>query len=201
MKIKIIRHSERLDYANPLYWMVCIGQYWNDPPLTRNGTEMANKYGIELAQNNFRPKYIFTSPYQRTIVTATEIIKSLDNPELKIEPLLSEYQKSNRHTVSLYPNGIEATYNNKYVGYNFPETYDEFEKRVIYILEKLIQDYDDDFAIITHGEFLKVMTIYLQQKYPDIILSNSKIQYLATIEFDFDKNNNTIIENSIKFNF
>jgi len=71
--VKIIRHSERLDYTRPLYWLTCIGQYWADTPLTKNGHDMARIRGQTLKTDGFDPKYIYTSPYNRTLATSTEI--------------------------------------------------------------------------------------------------------------------------------
>lgn len=57
-KIKIIRHSERLDYKHPFYWLICFGYHWSDSPLTKTGHEMAKTKGEMLSKIKFSPKYI-----------------------------------------------------------------------------------------------------------------------------------------------
>ncbi|AYV85513.1 MAG: putative phosphoglycerate mutase family protein [Satyrvirus sp.] len=48
VQIKIIRHSERLDFAHPLYWLFCFGHYWADPPLSPKGHITAHEKGKNI---------------------------------------------------------------------------------------------------------------------------------------------------------
>uniref|UniRef100_A0A6C0LQY9 Phosphoglycerate mutase family protein n=1 Tax=viral metagenome TaxID=1070528 RepID=A0A6C0LQY9_9ZZZZ len=204
MQIKIIRHSERLDYANPLKWLFYFGQYWYDAPLTINGSKSAKEKGKNLKDDIFNPKYIFTSPYTRTLTTSTEIKETFSSSKIIIEPLLAEYQPKDKHTIALYPDGIPTTYNDINTEFSFPETYEDFTKRIKFIIQQLIDDYDQDMIIITHGESLKVFINYLQNMYPESILNidrNSnidKIPYLTTISFIYDKTRREILHDSIK---
>lgn len=198
VKIKIIRHSERMDYTYPVYWMFCVGQYWADSPLTKNGYRIAYEKGKTIAENNTDIKYIYTSPYSRTMATAMEIKKSLPKAEIRIEPLLAEYQPRNKHTINLYPDGIPTTYEGSETEFVYPETPELFAKRVDFILTKLIEKHNDDFIIITHGEILKVFINTLQSQFPDTIVDAGCVPYLTTVSFEYDKKNNKILEKSIQ---
>lgn len=198
IQIKIIRHSERLDYTNPLYWLVCFGHYWADTPLTKNGYQMANAKGKKMISENFNPKYIYTSPYTRTLSTATEIKTSFPNCEIIIEPLLAEYQPSYKHSIILYPNGIPTTYQGQETEFSYPETLEILEKRIKFIISKLINKHDNDIIIVTHGEVLKTYINYIQSLYPDIMLDPGSTPYLTTLSFGYDKVNMKIDEKSVR---
>jgi broad specificity phosphatase PhoE len=197
IKIKIIRHSERLDYTYPIYWLFYIGYYWADSPLTINGHKMANDKGKELASSNFRPKIIYTSPYTRAMATATEIKNSFPDAEIIIEPLLAEYQPMYKHRIGLYPEGIPTTYDGTKTEFSYPESEDFFCKRVIFIISKLIDKNCNDFIIITHGKFLKAYINHLQLLYPDVMLDINNVDYLTTLSFECD-DSKKIIETSIR---
>ena len=198
MRVVIIRHSERLDYTSPLLWMVCIGHYWNDSPLTYRGYTMARERGQKLAETEIKPKLIYTSPYNRTMATANEILNHFPGAVLAIEPLLSEYQPSSPHTVSLYPNGIPTTFEGVETEFRFPETEEELDKRVRFIISKLIEKNDDDIILVTHGEIVKVFTNYLVMAYPDLILDLRGAPYLTSLSFEFDKTTQQIIPSTIQ---
>lgn len=198
VQIKILRHSERLDYTYPLYWLLCFGQYWADSPLTSNGHRIANIKGKELKTDNFDPKYIYTSPYSRTLATATEINNTFTQSEVIIEPLLSEYQPNFRHRISLYPDGIPTTFEGEQTDFSYPESYDNFSKRIKYIINKLIDRHDCDLIIVTHGEVLKTFVSHIQNMYPDILLDPGNTPYLTVLSFEYDKKNNVIIEKSVR---
>lgn len=197
--IKIIRHSERLDFTYPLYWLVCFGHYWSDSPLTNNGYLIANNKGKELI-NDFNPSFIYTSPYTRTMATATEISKSFPKTEIIIEPLLSEYQPYYNHKINLYPTGIPTTYNGVNTDFSYPETYESFSKRALFIINKILQKHpNQDIIFITHGEFLKFYLNHFKSLYPKLKINSDYIPYLSTLSFDYDETN-SIIESSIIFN-
>lgn len=198
VQVKIVRHSERLDFTHPFYWMVCFGHYWADPPLTSNGHKIAADKGREMISNDFNPGHIYTSPYTRTLATSTEIKTSFPHSEIVIEPLLSEYQPIFKHRINLYPDGIPTTYNGLETEFNYPETYDEFSNRVQYIISRLIEKHDQDFIVVTHGEILKVYINYIQSLYPDLMLDAGSTPYLTILSFDYDKTEQRILESSVK---
>lgn len=200
VKIKIVRHSERLDYTYPLYWLICFGYHWSDSPLTTNGYKMVKKKSKKIIDNNFNPKYIYTSPYTRTMGTSTEIQKLFYNSQILIEPLLSEYQPYFAHCTSIYPNGIPTIYNDMETGFTYPETEDNFYQRVKFIVQKIVEKHDDDLILVTHGEFIKKYINYLQKMYPEIVLDPGSTPYLTVLSFECVKNQDgfIIVRESIK---
>ena len=198
IQVKIIRHSERLDYTNPVYWLFCIGNYWADSPLTANGHKLAHDKGIEMVSTDFNPKHIYTSPYKRTMATSTEIKTSFPHSEIVIEPLLSEHQPYYKHHIELYPNGIPTLYNGQETEFTYPETYDDFSNRVQYIISALVEKNDHDLIIVTHGEFLKLYINHLQTTYPDLLLDSSGTPYLTVLSFVINKETGEIDEKTIK---
>lgn len=196
VKIKIIRHSERLDYTYPCYWLICFGHYWSDSPLTANGHIIAYKKGQKMV-GMINPTHIYTSPYTRTMATSTEISTSFPKTEIVIEPLLAEYQPYYKHRINLYPHGIPTTYDGQETEFSYPETYEKFMERVQFVVKKLIEKHDGDIILVTHGEVLKVYINYLQTMYPDLMLDPGTTPYLTSITFEFNKNTNTITQESI----
>ncbi|AGC01733.1 phosphoglycerate mutase family protein [Acanthamoeba polyphaga moumouvirus] len=195
-KIKIIRHSERLDYKHPFYWLLCFGYHWSDSPLTTTGHEMAKIKGEMLTKINFNPKNIYVSPYNRTMETATEIKAYFPDSEIIIEPLLAEYQPYFKHKITLYPEGIPTDFCGQKTEFKYPENYEQFISRVKFIIQQLINKNNEDLVIITHGEILKVLISDFQTTYPDIFLDCQKVSYLTTLSFEYDENKN-ILEKSI----
>lgn len=184
MKIKIIRHAERLDYTKPLSWMVCFGHYWYDTPLTSQGHSQALIKGRDLNDSGFKPKYVITSPYLRTLETSTELNKSL-NATIVIEPLLSEYQNGYCHRISLYPQGLPTTFQGKTTVFKYPELYSSFKERVVFVINNIICKYSDDILIVTHGELIKVYIGYLQEIFPYSDFDVTNIGYLSTLTFEY----------------
>lgn len=198
VQIKIIRHSERLDYSRPLSWALYFGHYWADAPLTKNGHAIAKKKAVDIKSNDFHPKYIYTSPYIRTMATATEMRSVFSETQIIIEPLLAEFQPNFQHHISLYPDGIPTTYLDTETDFCYPETYQHFEKRVKFIISKLIEKHNEDIIIITHGEILKSYIGYIQSMYPELMIDPGSTPYLTTLSFNFDKANGVFIEDSIR---
>lgn len=197
VQIKIIRHSERLDYAYPFYWLICFGHYWSDSPLTTKGYQVANDKGKIIVSDNFKPACIYTSPYSRTMATAAEIKASFPYSEIVIEPLLSEYQPSYKHRINLYPNGIPTTHDGKETIFSYPETHEDFSKRALFIVSKLI-DKKMDLIIITHGELLKVYIKHLQSLFLDVMQKVDTIPYLTVLSFEYNTETNEIVKSSIR---
>jgi broad specificity phosphatase PhoE len=194
--IKIIRHGERLDFTNPLYWLLCVGQYWADSPLTINGAATAKNKGDDIKNDGFRPTYIYTSPYSRTLATSTEISKAFTDIQIVIEPLLAEYQPQIAHHINLYPGGIPTTRRGTNTHFSYPESYDKFTERVMYIIGQIVSEQPDDCVIITHGEVLKVYINYLQNVFPDLDIDPGTTPYLTTISFTVN-DDDRILENTV----
>lgn len=199
VKVKIVRHSERLDYTYPLYWLLCWQMYWDDSPLTTYGHKIAADKGEKFAlDKSYNPKHIYVSPYNRTLSTASEIKEYFADAELVIEPLLCEYQPNKKHVIELYPRGIPTSHHGKKTEFSYPETHDKFTKRVCYIIADLMGRYNEDIMIITHGEFLKVYIARMQEMFPDIFLETGSPPYLCTLSFEYEFETGKVDPKSIK---
>lgn len=185
MKIKITRHSERLDLTNPIKWLFSSHHYWSDSPITVRGQEIAKHHGSKLAKMDFNPTKIFVSPYVRTHQTADEILTSFPEAEIISEPQLSEYQKYLKHNTAYYPNGI--------TGLNVPETLDNFNARVVDIINKYILEENEDILIVAHAETIRAMAKYFIDRY-DIKLDHHNVPYLATLHFELNSDKKMIEE-------
>lgn len=198
IQVKIIRHSNRLDFTNPIYWLFCFGQYWADSPLTKEGYNNAKLKAIEIANTGFVPRYIYASPYNRTMATSTEIKSVFPQADIKIEPLLSEYQPRSYHSITLYPKGIPTIYNGVETEFEYPESPEAFSRRAKFIITKLIETNVDNIMIVTHGEILKSFASYLQNLFPNLLLDPGNAPYLTTLSFSFDTSTKEFIPTTIK---
>lgn len=203
MKIKILRHSERYDYKYPHRWIFYLGHYWADTHLTYEGRKMAASKAKAIKNSPFNAKWVYTSPYIRTMETAVEIKNVFNNCQLVIEPLLSEYQPYWRHNVSLYPCGIPTSHRGEPTEFNFPETKEQHRKRIEYILNAIISNHknDDELIIVTHAEVVRTACELLNTKFPDLLLDATVLPYLGELSFEYDKSTDTFVEKSIITNF
>ncbi|AYV85512.1 MAG: putative phosphoglycerate mutase family protein [Satyrvirus sp.] len=64
---------------------------------------------------------------------------SFPNSEILIEPLLAEHQPYFEHRIDLYPNGIPTLYDGQDTIFSYPETYNDFLKRIEFIINKLVE--------------------------------------------------------------
>lgn len=201
MQIKIMRHSERFDHKYLMipwvFYTGYFGYYWSDSPLTTNGHNLAREKGRKMIGSNFNPTHIYSSPYDRTLATSTEIQSSFPQSKIVIEPLLAEHQPKYKHKINLYPNGVPTLYDGSETEYSYPENYDSFTSRVHFILKNLIDKHDTDFIIVTHGEIVKVLVNYVQSLFPELMLDSGTTPYLTTLSFTFDKNTNQIVKESV----
>lgn len=190
MRVKICRHSERLDYANPLYWLICFGYHGTDPPLTERGCSMVENKAQQLLSEGFVPQKIFTSPYLRTMTTASIMQKYWPTADIHVEPGLSEYQSWRKHRTAVYPNGIESTY-------EFPERHDAMRIRARETIDSLIKKSSGDLMIVTHGAIVRAYADHVndmiqgynllkEETVPQ--LDTSSINYLGTLSFTIEDN-------------
>jgi len=198
IEVKIIRHSNRLDFSNPIKWMFYFGHYWSDSPLTEAGYANAKEKGVTLSMDGFVPKTIYSSPYNRTVATSTQIKTAFPGAEIIVEPLLAEYQPRYAHTISLYPNGIPTIYEGNKTPFSYPETLNSFSNRVQFIISELIKKSHSNIMIVTHGEILKSYISYLQNLFPNLLLDSGTTPYLTVISFSIDKTNSQFVPGSIR---
>eukprot|EP00929_Paragymnodinium_shiwhaense_P014925 TRINITY_DN122913_c0_g1_i1.p1 TRINITY_DN122913_c0_g1~~TRINITY_DN122913_c0_g1_i1.p1 ORF type:complete len:451 (+),score=125.24 TRINITY_DN122913_c0_g1_i1:142-1494(+) len=81
----LLRHSERLDYVDPMYKKSEEGQKWpHDAPLTQRGLELADEVARELVGTHLEAKFaaIACSPFKRCLQTACAVGKMLRLPLL-----------------------------------------------------------------------------------------------------------------------
>lgn len=193
INVKIVRHSERLDATNLIYWLFfSFGYHWVDTPLSDNGYKMAEEKGKLFSQQDFNPKHIYTSPYVRTIATSSIIKTFFPQSELIIDASISEHQPYFRHRTGVYPNGIPTT------DYPFPESITQLSSRTRSAIMNLLEKHDSDLLICTHGALVKAYADHLISIYPDLNLDVEHIPYLSTLSFTYDKDTNTIIKDSIQ---
>jgi broad specificity phosphatase PhoE len=200
MKIKIIRHSERFDYSYPHWWLFYVGHYWADTPLTTQGHNMAKERGEKIAQTDFNPKYIYASPYIRTMETAAEFKTSFTDSEIIVEPLLAEYQPYFKHNITLFPSGIPTSHQGVETNFTYPETYQKHALRVKFIMEKIMEKHKDEdhILIVTHGEVIKTYCESLNTMFPDLLLNVGSAPYLTIVSLDYDVGSKKILEETIK---
>lgn len=190
MKVKICRHSERLDYANPLYWLICFGYHSADPPLTERGCTMVENKAQQLLSEGFTPQRIYSSPYLRTMTTASIMQKYWPGAEIHMETGLSEYQSWRKHRTTIFPAGIESTY-------AFPERHEDMRSRARETIDNLIKKSTGDLMIVTHGAIVRAYAEYVnemiqgynllkEEAVPQLDTSN--INYLGTLSFTIEDN-------------
>jgi len=83
----IVRHSSRADRENGNN-----GGYPDDPPLSKDGRELAKKAGTAMRTMAALPwaEVVYTSPFFRCLQTANEIAAELGGLAVRVEPGLSE---------------------------------------------------------------------------------------------------------------
>lgn len=147
-KIIVMRHGDRNDYHNPLYWIFgyCITRW--DTELSSYGIENSKKVGKELSES-ITPTHIITSPWLRCIQTATIIKNYFPNSELIVEPLLGEYEKKIEYC-TLYPEG-RTEYKDMF---QRPENENTIKDRAQFIKKKLASKYPHSIWI-THQRVMK----------------------------------------------
>jgi broad specificity phosphatase PhoE len=180
--------------------MCYFGHYWNDSPLSSKGYVNAKSKATQISTQGYYPAYIYTSPYNRTMATATELKSIFPTSEIIIQPLLCEYQPKYKHTIDLYPQGIPTNYEGEPTEFVYPETPEMFSRRVQFIIFKLVEKNSKNIVIVTHGELLKSFINYLQNLFPNLMLNGNNVPYLTVLSFDIDKNTMEFVEDSIIIN-
>ncbi len=164
-KIWLVRHGERLDFVQPEWFNTAIKRY--DPPLSDNGVIQAQDLAQKLKLSNI--KYIFCSPFLRTIQTAYEIAKEL-NLLINIEAGLGEWL--NADWMSELPEihyleELKINYpllNCNYESFIFPqypETEINLKNRCYETINFITQQYTEDLLIIGHKDSIKQCALQL----------------------------------------
>eukprot|EP01084_Bolivina_argentea_P083853 151800_1 len=232
LQLWLIRHGERMDEVHTNE-----SQRWArdtsrnrlfDPPLTQNGLKQATERGYILLKHlskykiykNYYPKYIYSSPTQRTIGTAMKIAQVL-NLTIKIIPGLSscaaavqkgELNKTNidkydgHHHWELYLKKcgfISQTYLSNCNFLTKQEIVETFGKNGVKIL--FDYKYIDTFTncvqrLVNNSETNIVLAVTHREgiKYLDNILQFSHIPYCKVAKYRF-VTNSTIYANGFQY--
>jgi broad specificity phosphatase PhoE len=151
----IARHANRLDFVHPEWFNTAPKRY--DPPLSSDGLFQAYQLGQRLKGEPI--KYIFSSPFLRTIQTADRIAEALDLT-IKIEKGLSEWlnpQWMAEIPELNYPEFLDKKYprlDRHYISKilpQYPETALQVKQRTAETIELLVTEYREDMLLISHG--------------------------------------------------
>jgi broad specificity phosphatase PhoE len=151
----IARHANRLDFVHPEWFNTAPKRY--DPPLSSDGIFQAYRLGQRL--KNEPIKYIFSSPFLRTIQTADRIAEALDL-NIKIERGLSEWlnpQWMTKIPELNYSEFLDRKYprlDRHYVSKilpQYPETELQMRQRTVETIKQLVTEYREDMLLIGHS--------------------------------------------------
>ena len=95
----LTRHGERQDFVTP--WTPKADWHEHDPPLSARGFQQAKELGAHIRQSGIRVDRILVSPFLRTMQTALEIVRALDEQDdakTAVPPICLEFGVSEWHT-------------------------------------------------------------------------------------------------------
>lgn len=153
-RIWIVRHGNREDFQNPGWARTAERPY--DPALSDDGETQAQEVGRSLC--NEPVDYIFSSPFLRTIQTASHIADALDLPvclEPGIGEILPDIQcmpalLSREKRAQRFPR-INWSYNAA-GSLNYPENAEAGHNRAAAAAQALTSRYPDkNLLLVTHG--------------------------------------------------
>ncbi len=162
----IARHGNRLDFVNPAWFETAARPY--DPPLSADGWVQVGELAARLQSEKIR--YIFASPFLRTVQTAYGVAEVLDVPVRLhwglCEWLNEDWMKAMPETGSLselaaeFPR-IDATVPIRGMP-RYPETEQECLARAGAAIAELVQELpEEDFLCVGHGASVLGMTMGL----------------------------------------
>lgn len=151
----IARHGNRLDFVHPEWFNTAERPY--DPPLSEDGMIQAKQLGQRLVGEGI--KYIFASPFLRTVQTASFVADAL-NLSIKIESGLSEWlnpewMRTAPETLPLevlqeqFPR-IDGSYTSRVVA-RYPETSEKVLERTGETARRLMAEFSEDLLFVGHG--------------------------------------------------
>ena len=163
-----------------------MGQPWSDSPLTPDGTAAARALGERWWSEGFDPDLVYTSPYLRTMATATALTSHQPvRAPIQIMNALSEFQPDNPHQLHLYPDGMQ-TIQTPTTHYPLPETITQFETRVASFIDSLCSQppTNGNLLLVTHGAFLRTLAHLLANRSGRDQNPLTEIPYLTEITME-----------------
>jgi len=151
----ITRHGNRQDFVNPNWGKTA--RWQDDPGLSPDGIIQAKELAERIKKENIR--HIFSSPFLRTVETASQVAKVL-GLKIKIEAGLSEWMNTDwfkpepvlmplAEKAVLFPE-IDLSYISRIVPV-CPETHEEMEIRVAKAVHIITGEFSGDILLVGHG--------------------------------------------------
>ncbi|MGK7916868.1 MAG: histidine phosphatase family protein [Prochloraceae cyanobacterium] len=151
----ITRHGNRLDFVNPEWFTTAERPY--DPPLSEDGLTQARELGQRLKSESIA--HIFSSPFLRTVQTASQVAQALDLP-IKLEAGLSEWlnpEWMDRMPQKLplpilaeqYPQ-IDLSYASRVIP-QYPENNQTVRERTAETVRRLVEEFSENILLVGHG--------------------------------------------------
>jgi len=167
MKVYLIRHGQTTGDVEDRYG----GDY--DDELTEKGISGANEIAGTLADKGI--KTIYTSPRKRALTTA-QIIAERINVQVKIVDNLRERNNygiltglTKKEAALKFPFDVkefETGVNHKV---KLSERFDAFKDRVLGAFRTVVNDSDEDIAIVTHaGPIRRILEEHLKKKITNV---------------------------------
>jgi broad specificity phosphatase PhoE len=186
--IWIARHGNRHDFVD-LEWFNTASRPY-DPPLAEDGIIQAQDLGRRLQTEKI--SHIFSSPFLRTIQTASQVAEILDLP-IKLEPGLSEWLNPEwmGHAPQLHsPEILKKNYPRIDWSYTscvipqYPERGEVMQQRTAETARQLATRFSNNILIIGHGASVLGTTVGLVGGDPKI---NASFCCLVKIVRDGDR--------------
>jgi broad specificity phosphatase PhoE len=150
-----LRHAERYDQTNPIrYILFYYLTFGTDTPLTSNGFKQTIEKAKGLLSSNV--KKIISSPYLRTLQTATTIKDTLgEDIPMIVDKRFVELERFGENKNLLYPTGFNITNSIKI------ESDEQLYDRVQKMWNMLLQNEQQNTVIVSHSYFILALYDYL----------------------------------------
>ena len=170
-KLWVVRHGLRIDFTTPGWTDTAENPY--NPPLDSKGLTQAEETAERL--KNEKIDYIFTSPFIRTLQTASAVAEK-KGMSFNIEKGLSEWLKSSEfpYMPDLYSTDylaeqfplIDRNYKSM-ASAGYPESREDLDARTEDALLKIFDKYDGSILVISHGSPIKSIYKALINVFPE----------------------------------
>ena len=156
----ITRHGNRQDFVDPDWRKTAV---WpDDPPLSEDGIVQARELGDRLRCEQIQ--HIFSSPFLRTIETASQVAEVLDL-SVKVEHGLSEWLNAEwfgaypalapfADKIRMFPR-IDRDYRSRLTP-TYPETWEDVVRRGEKLTKGLTEDFSGNLLLVGHGASVDV---------------------------------------------